>query len=94
MAEFILVAVFMSESTPKLISTAASLLCSLHWDTLKSAHVLMHQSANGSHGILKEMKKFHGEMHIGILVCSVYHAWINNSPKLISTAARLLCSLP
>lgn len=28
MAEFILVAVFMSESTPKLISTAASLLCS------------------------------------------------------------------
>lgn len=58
MAEFILVAVFMSESTPKLISTAASLLCSLYWDTMKSAHVLMHQSVNGSHGILNEMNFF------------------------------------
>lgn len=58
MAEFILVAVFMSEPTPQVISTAASLLCSLYRDTLKSAHVLMHQSVNGSHGILNEMKFF------------------------------------
>ena len=54
----------------------------LHWDTLKSAHTLMHQSVNGSHGILKEMQKFDGEIHIGFLVCSVYHVWINNSPSL------------
>lgn len=49
-----LVAVFMSGSTAKLISC-----------TLKSVHILMHQSVSQSRGISKKMHKRDGGIHIG-----------------------------